>query len=231
MNEHVRYLFCSMSLAIVVAMAFTPTSAQPSSDNSLFSANAFATQVDAGFLSTGPFKIISPHPYIDKLIRALSGSWAITLSFAPDETMPKGGSGRGEETFHAGPGGLSLIEEYHSTGDEGEMSGLGVFWPGNQPSTMQVVWCDSTKPNGCGVMKGGATWQGSRVVLEDESQADGKKVMFREVFSDISLNSFTQTLYQGESADDLKTFLTIKATRKDESQSKDKVSSLVPDPN
>lgn len=172
-----------------------------------------------------------PSPEMERLVKALAGTWSITLNVEPNEHMPKGGVGKGEEIWKPGPGGLSLIEEYHSTGDEGEMSGLGVFWPGSQPSTMQVVWCDSTKPNGCGLMKGGARWQGSRVVLEDESQADGRKVIFREVFSDMSLNSFTQTLYQGESADDLKTFLTIKATRKDESQSKDKASSLVPDPN
>ncbi len=45
MNEHVRYLFRWLSLAILVAMAFTPTSAQPSSDNS---SAVPATRLDSG---------------------------------------------------------------------------------------------------------------------------------------------------------------------------------------
>ena len=153
-------------------------------------------------------------PDIDKLIQSLSGSWSITLSFAPNEKMPKGGSGRGEETFHAGPGGLSVIEEYHSTGDEGEVSGLGVCWPDKQPSNMQALWCDSTNPNGCAVMNGGARWEGNQLVLENNSEVNGKKIAFREVFSDIKENSFTQTVYQGELRNTLKPFATITATRK-----------------
>jgi len=159
----------------------------------------------------------STHPDIDKLIRALSGSWSIALSFAPNEKMPKGGSGTGQETWRAGPGGLSVIEEYHSTGDEGEVSGLGVCWPDKQLSTMQALWCDSTNANGCTVMKGGAKWDAGQLVIEDESEVDGKKLTSKEVFSDITENSFTQTLYQGHFAPDLRPFVTIHATRKEAS--------------
>lgn len=123
----------------------------------------------------------------------------------------------GEEGFYVGPGGLSLIEEYYSTGDEGEVSGLGVFWRGHQLSTTQVVWCDSTNPSGCAVMKNGAKWDGGQLVIEDESEVDGKRATFREVFSDITENSFTQTLYQGHFAPDLRPFVTIHATRKEAS--------------
>ena len=155
----------------------------------------------------------SPHPDVDKLIRSLSGSWSITLSFAPNEKMPKGGSGTGEETWRAGPGGLSVIEEYHSTGEEGEVSGLGIFWPDQQPSKMQVVWCDSTMQTGCGVIKGGARWEGTQVVIEDEREVDGRKAAFREVFSDISDNGYTQTIYEGESGKQLQPTITVRATR------------------
>jgi len=57
--------------------------------------------------------------------------------------MPKGGTGTDEETWRAGPGGLSVIEEYHSTGAEGGLSGLGAFWPDKQRPTMRVLWRDS----------------------------------------------------------------------------------------
>jgi len=177
-------------------------------------AKATRLQVDPPRMAfNAPPIAASSHLDIDRLLRALSGSWSTALSFAPNEKMPKGGSGRGEETFHAGPGGLSVIEEYHSTGDEGEVSGLGVCWPDKQPSTMQALWCDSTNPKGCAVMKGGAKWDGSQLVIEDEPEVEGKKTSFREVFSDITEKSFTQTLYQGETAGTLKRLVTITATR------------------
>jgi len=76
-------------------------------------------QTDPARMVLGALPItVSSHPGIDKLIRSLSGSWSLSLRFAPSGKMPKGGSGSGEETFHAGPGGLSVIEEYHSTGDD-----------------------------------------------------------------------------------------------------------------
>ena|SRR6516165_9341514 len=112
--------------------------------------------------------------------------------------MPKGGTGTDEETWRAGPGGLSVIEEYHSTGAEGGLSGLGAFWPDKQRPTMRVLWRDSTTPSGCARVKGGAKWEGSQVVITDESDVDGKKMMFREVFSNITDNAFTQTIYQGD---------------------------------
>jgi hypothetical protein len=66
-------------------------------------------------------------PQIGELIRALFGTWSIQLAFSPSENMSTGGSGVGEQVWHPGPGGLSLIEEYHSSGADGEVSGLGVF--------------------------------------------------------------------------------------------------------
>jgi hypothetical protein len=41
----------------------------------------------------------------------------------------------------------------------------------------------------------------------------GKKFAFKEVFSEISPKSFTQTLYQGESGGELKRVMLIKAIK------------------
>jgi hypothetical protein len=194
-----RSVFMAVWCSLVITLALAQ--AKPN-----YRVSSHSTQKDP----TAP----SSHPDIDKLIRALSGSWSLTLNFAPNEKMPQGGSGTGEETWRAGPGGLSVIEEYHSTGDEGEVSGLGIFWPAKQSSAMQVMWCDSMMQNGCGVMSGGARWEGNQIVIENKSKVGGENVAFREVFSDIKENSFTQTVYQGESKDTLKLFATITATRK-----------------
>jgi len=169
-------------------------------------------------------------PQLSELIPALLGTWSLQLAFSPSENIPTGGSGVGEEVWRPGPGGHSLIEEYHSSGAEGEVSGLGIFWPSKGPLTMRVLWCESANANGCGVMKGGAKWEGNQVVIEDESELGGKKMIFREVFSAISRSSFTQTLYEGESAGDLKKVVTISATRKTKTPATEQAFSVSSEP-
>jgi hypothetical protein len=147
-------------------------------------------------------------PELARLIRAFSGIWALQLS------TPKGPAGSGTEVWRVGPGGNSLIEEYHSTGGEGEINGLGVAWWDKSAGRFQVLWCDNGEPAGCGTIKHGAGWEGGDVVALHEWEEGGKKLTLREVFSGFSENSFTQTLYQGESGGELKRILTITATRK-----------------
>jgi len=146
-------------------------------------------------------------------VEAFSGTWSITLKIEPSESLPKGGGGKGEEVWRPGPGGLSLIEDYHSSGDEGDISGLGVAWWDNNAQRYQVTWCDSGNPDGCGIIKHGAKWEGRTVVATDEWQKNGKKIILKEVFSDFTPTSFKQTLYQGESGGELKMFMSILASK------------------
>jgi CubicO group peptidase (beta-lactamase class C family) len=154
-----------------------------------------------------------PSPEMERLVKALAGTWSITLKVEPNEHMPKGGVGKGEEIWKPGPGGLSLIEEYHSTGDEGEITGLGVAWWDEDVHRYQVTWCDSSNPAGCVVMKHGAKWVGNEVVAMNEWEEDGKKFVFKEVFSDITPTSFRQSLYRGDSGGELKPLVVIYATK------------------
>lgn len=160
-----------------------------------------------------PSTLTQPSPEMQRLVKSFVGTWSITLRVEPNEKLPRGGKGEGEEVWKPGPGGLSLIEDYHSTGDDGQISGLGVAWWDESAQKYQVTWCDSGNPAGCGIIKNGAKWEGSQVVALDEWETDGKKVMFKEVFSDITPMSFKQTLYQGESGGELKKIETIVATR------------------
>jgi hypothetical protein len=148
-------------------------------------------------LSLGPFLVFicflsgfvlaqrattQPSSQVERLAKALSGTWSITLNVEPNEHMPKGGVGKGEEVWKPGPGGLSLIENYHSTGDEGEITGLGVAWWDEDAQRYQVTWCDNGNPTGCMVMKHGAKWVGNEVVAMNEWEEGGKKFVFREIF-------------------------------------------------
>lgn len=58
-----------------------------------------------------------------------------------------------------------------------------------------------------------AHWEGGQFVVGDEFERDGRKVVYREVFSDFTSDSFTQTIYEGESGGELKRKLTIHAAK------------------
>ena len=58
-----------------------------------------------------------------------------------------------------------------------------------------------------------AHWEGDQFVVGDEFSRDGRKVVYREVFSDFTPGSFTQTIYEDESGGELKRKLTIHAVR------------------
>lgn len=72
-----------------------------------------------------------PAPEMQRLVNSLSGTWSISEQYEPSERMPNGGVGEGEEVWRSGPGGLSLIEEYHSKNAFGKISGRTVTsWNG-----------------------------------------------------------------------------------------------------
>jgi hypothetical protein len=159
-------------------------------------------------------KAKQPNLEMQKLFNTFLGTWSVTEKIDPSETLPNGGTGQGEEVYKAGPGGVSLIEEIHLREGTGEISGLGVGWWDEKAKGFRALWCDSENPNGCIMMAHLAKWEGNDFVLADESEKDGKKFLFKEVFSDITPTSFTQTLYQGEAGKELKKLLTIHATKR-----------------
>jgi hypothetical protein len=70
-----------------------------------------------------------PSPEMTRLIKALSGNWTVTEKSEPSPMFPNGGSGKGTARLWAGPGGLSLLETYHSSGMMGSnFSGFDAEW-------------------------------------------------------------------------------------------------------
>ena len=154
------------------------------------------------------------HDSMKSLIKTFAGSWTIHLSSGGSEREVNGSAGNGEEIWRAGPGSNSLIEEYHSTGTEGEIAGLGVFWRDESSKGFKVFWCDNTAPIACRTLHNKADWKEGQLVLSEERYKEGKKYIFQEIFAFDTPDSFTQTLAEGESVGSIKPFLTIRATRK-----------------
>ena len=87
------------------------------------------------------------------------------------------------------------------------------MWWDEAAQGYHTIWCDSTNPGGCIDFKNVARWDGPNLVLQEDYEANGKKFTFKEVFSDISITSFTQTLYGAEVGHELKVDQVIHAKR------------------
>lgn len=153
-----------------------------------------------------------PEP-IAQLDALLAGKWKIDVTLPGEPGKPPIQAGKGEERFYAGPGGRSFIEDYHSTGAEGETSGLGVLWWSAEKKAYEVLWCDSGSPEGCARVKGGARWEGSDLVARTNEIRQGKKVDMKEVFARTSKESFTQAISEAVEGEQWKVVVTIQATR------------------
>jgi hypothetical protein len=148
-----------------------------------------------------------------KVLRAFEGTWSITEDLAPDATSPNGGKGQGHEVWRPGPGGYSVVEEYQSREGSRDISGLGVLWWDEAAQGFRTIWCDSTNPGGCISFKNVIHWEGSNLVLVENYEIKGKKFTFKEVFGDMTPQSFTQTLYGAEAGAPLKVDQVIYAKR------------------
>lgn len=147
-----------------------------------------------------------------KLLRALEGKWSITEDLAP-ATSPSGGEGKGQIIWRAGPGGYSVVEDYQSKEGDRDVRGLGVLWWDDAAHGFRTIWCDSTNPGGCISFKNVIHWEAANLVLVEDYEIKGKRFTFKEVFDDITPQSFTQTLYGAEAGAPLKVDQVIYAKR------------------
>jgi len=155
----------------------------------------------------------APAPEIQRLANMLAGRWSIRQTFEPRSGMPNGGVGQGTEVWRPGPGARSLMEEFQSRVGDREFSGLGIIWWDTLAQGYQVVWCGVANPRGCVIMSKLAHWENGNFVIGDEYERDGRRVVYREVFSDFTHESFSQTIYEAEPKAELKRTLTIHATK------------------
>jgi hypothetical protein len=154
-------------------------------------------------------------PQMDRLIIALAGEWTTEDSYEASDRASRPRVEHARENYRAGPGRLSLIEEYHGEDRAGQPWAMGIFWWDDKAQGVHVLWCDSDAVDrGCRVFSGIGKWEGNDFVQTDVNGASGKQVFGREVWSDLKRDSFTQTVYQGAAADKLEKTLTIRATRK-----------------
>jgi len=124
-----------------------------------------------------------------KLLRFFEGTWSVFENFQKGDFFPKGGTRKGTSKITPGPGGLSLIEDYHSSGSAGQLDLLAIIWWDSTAQIYRPLIC-ANDGDGC-VVRGAARWQGNTLINDYEEVIGGRKRKMRDTFSEITPTSFT----------------------------------------
>lgn len=152
------------------------------------------------------------------LIKALSGHWSLKLEIEPSKEAPGGIKGAGEETWHAGPEGLTFTDEEVFTAGPQTVLIVGFLWRDLKTNNFHAMDCSNQNPHTCD-LKGAVDdvvvqWTGSELTIDEkEVSSQGKVMTSRAVWSDITANSFRETGYLGSPGGPFEKVMTILATR------------------
>jgi hypothetical protein len=154
-----------------------------------------------------------PAPEMTKMIKMMAGTWTLTEKSDPNAMFPNGGAGKGNAVLTPGPGGLSLVEKYRSSGLMGpNFTGMGTFWWDPKAQAYRGVWCDNLTPNGCDG-SGTTKWDGDKLVGMMEGDMNGQKMVTRFTYSDFKPDSFVMTMEMGPDASKMQRAMTITYTK------------------
>lgn len=154
-----------------------------------------------------------PAPEMTKLIKMMAGDWNVAEKSEPSPMFPDGGTGKGTARLWAGPGGMSLMEKYHSSGVMGtNFQGFGTFWWDPKIQAYHGVWCDTMTPGGCDG-SGTTKWDGETLVGTMESDMNGQKMFAKFTYTNWKPDSFVMTMSMGPDPNQLKDMMTMTYTR------------------
>jgi hypothetical protein len=145
-----------------------------------------------------------------KLAHLMGGRWQVDEKYEVTPLTPQGGEGKGTNAVHRGPGGLSLITNYTSTGAMGEYHGTGITTWSPEEKVYKQFWVD----NGA---QGGELWTGKwdaeTLVFTTTEKMGEQTIHWRETYLAVTNDSFTVAFDMGPFETDMKRFMTFKFTR------------------
>ena len=159
----------------------------------------------------------APTSAMDSLIGALSGRWSLKLAFEPSKEMPQRLEGTGEETWHAGPQGLTFTDEEVFTVGGQTLIVVGLLWRDMKTHEFHALDCSNQNASTCD-LKGAVAdvvvhWTGSELTIDEKELSQGKMMTSRVTWSDITPNTFTETGYLAPPGGPFQKIMTIHATR------------------
>ena len=139
----------------------------------------------------------------------LAGRWLLQFEYDANGGSPAH-KNEGRVVFRPGPGGRSLVQDSVEEIGVGRTTAVhSVIWWDEKAHGYRAIRCESEQPEGCRIVANLGKWEGDQFVLSDEFTKDGKKYVSKEVLSEITTNSFTNTVSQGEAGKELKRVVTI----------------------
>jgi hypothetical protein len=153
---------------------------------------------------------------MQSLIKALSGRWSLKLKFESKDA-PAGVEGSGEETWHAGPGGLIFTDEEVFSAGPQTMIVVGIVWRDKKTRQFHAMDCSSEMSNTCD-LKGAlddvvVQWTGTELRVDEKEMSGGTMMTSRVEWSQITPNSFTETGYLAPPGGPFRKVMTVHATR------------------
>jgi hypothetical protein len=154
------------------------------------------------------------------VIQALSGRWAMEVTFEPSPGAPKGAQGKGEEFWHAGAQGLTLIDEENIRVPPLDIHLLGMLWWDSAEKKFHGMECVNQNPHACdpkaALNNVTITWDGKQLIIDEiQTSSTGKKSQWHETYSNITPTSFLQVGESGETGGPFKKVVTLHGTRID----------------
>lgn len=154
------------------------------------------------------------------VLQALSGRWSVDVTFEPSPDSPKGAQGNGEEFWHAGAQGLTLIDEENMRVPPLDIHLLGMIWWDSAEQKFHGMECVNQNPHGCDPKAAlndvTITWDGKQLIIDEiETSPAGKKSQWHETYSNITPTSFLQVGESGEVGGPFKKVVTVHGTRID----------------
>ena len=154
-----------------------------------------------------------PPAEILSLEKALVGHWSTTYEFESGIMGPNvKGTGNGEEVWRTSPGGFVLMEEEDIHAPFGEMFLFAIHWWDKSTNSLRGMLCNNSGPAACNIetySNSTLKWDGKQLIIEMQFPQKDKKMLWHEVWTDITPTSFTQTGDVGEVGGPLKRAVTI----------------------
>jgi hypothetical protein len=139
--------------------------------------------VSLAVLLAVPVRAQRPAPVASPEMQRLSNLIVGTFDVVEKHHARPGGAeaewqATGTATYRPGPDGLSVVEDYRSTGRQGAFSAVAVLWWDPETRAFRHFECESGDP--CGVVDDKGAWDGEAIVFTRQMDRQGRRIVLEE---------------------------------------------------
>ncbi len=119
----------------------------------------------------------TPSPEMQRLSKVIVGTFKVVETHHARPGAPEWAA-RGTATYTPGPDGLSVVEDYRSTGPQGPFSAVAVLWWDAEAGAFRHFECESGEP--CSIVDDRGAWDGQAIVFARHMERQGRKIRLEE---------------------------------------------------